>query len=476
MSERGGKAAKAGLAYTIGNIFLKGITFLTLPLFTRLLTTEQFGVFNLYVSYETLLTIFTGICIYGSLRTAKYDYSDSFSEYTTSVLTLSAVVLFLWLFIGNILYPIFYEKIEFSRLIFNILIIHSYAMFIFQFYNTKVALNFEYKKYLILSGINSIGGTLLSLALILLMSGSDRAYGRILGYAIIPIVIAAFLVFCFFRIGLKEKHKCFDLKAWKYAIKICLPLVAHTFSQQILHQFDRIMIDRMSGKSEVGIYGFMQTVANIFHIIVLSVDNAWSVWMYDQLNEKKYNEIKEKSYMYIILMNIIYVGFVTLCPDVIKILGTEDYHEGRFMIVPLALSIYFIFLYSLPVHIEYYYKKTSFIAIGTSIAAVLNILLNFIFIKLFGFEAAAWTTLASYITLFVFHLFISKKIDNNDMFPMQLIIYSIVGLFVYSSLIYLFIDSFLTRLLLMLFILFIIIYFNRVKIENVIKSFILKRK
>lgn len=89
MVDSGNKAAKAGLAYTVGNVLLKGVTFLTLPIFSRILTTEEFGFYNLYVSHETILTIFVGLCLYGSLRTAKYDYQKEFNSYEIGKLNIN---------------------------------------------------------------------------------------------------------------------------------------------------------------------------------------------------------------------------------------------------------------------------------------------------------------------------------------------------------------------------------------------------
>lgn len=154
MADSGTKAAKAGLAYTVGNVLLKGIAFLTLPIFSRILTTEEFGFYNLYVSYETILTIFVGLCLYGSLRTAKYDYRQEFDSYVSSTLMLSGIVYIAVMVIGNLVYPAISGSFGFDRSILNILITHSYAMFIFQFYNTWLALDFKYKKFLVVSGID----------------------------------------------------------------------------------------------------------------------------------------------------------------------------------------------------------------------------------------------------------------------------------------------------------------------------------
>ena len=131
-------------------------------------------------------------------------------------------------------------------------------------------------------------------------------------------------------------------------------------------------------------------------------------------------------------MNILYIGFISLAPDVIRIAGTKEYYGGIAMVIPLAFAIYFVFLYSLPVHVEYFYKKTKFIAVGTSLAAGINIALNYIFIRKYGYTASAWTTLVSYILLFVFHWIIAKRIDKNPMFPVKMIVVSIGSLIVYS--------------------------------------------
>ena len=226
---------------------------------------------------------------------------------------------------------------------------------------------------------------------------------------------------------------------------ISIPLVVHTFSQQILHQFDRIMISRIINNVAVGIYSFIYTIANILQVIVQSMDNAWSVWMYEQLRYHRYEEIKKKAAAYVLLMNILYVGFISLAPDVIRITGTKEYHTGIPMVVPLAFSIYFVFLYSLPVHVEYYYKKTKFIAMGTLLAATLNIALNFLLIENAGYQAAAWNTLASYIALFIFHWQIAKKIDSTPMFPTTQIVLSIISLTGYSVLIIALADCILLR-------------------------------
>lgn len=426
------KVINAGVAYTIGNILIKGITFLTLPIFTRILTTQEFGKFNVYVSYETILTIFAGICLYGSLRTAWYDFKNKFKQYVLSALSLSLCIFFFLLILANVLYPFIKPFFDFTRGVLNILVVHSYAMFIFQFYNVRLALEYRYKEYLFVSAINSIGGTVLSIFLILIVFSENKHIARIYGYAIVPITIAFFIVYFFFREAIKEKYHLFVWNYWKYGLKISIPLVVHTLSQQILNQFDRIMINEMVSSVAVGIYGFMHTVSNILNVLFLSMDNVWPVWFYEQLEKKDYNAINKRARNYILVMNILYIGFISIMPDVIAIVGTEDYQMGVKLVVPLSFAVYFTFLYSLPVHIEYFYKKTKYIALGTAEAAGINFVFNYIAISLWGYQGAAWSTLLSYILLFIFHWNIAKRINCVKMFPTRFIIKSILTLSFYS--------------------------------------------
>ena len=76
--------------------------------------------------------------------------------------------------------------------------------------------------------------------------------------------------------------------------------------------------------------------------------------------------------------------------------------------------IYFIFLYSFPVNFEFYHKQTKNIAVGTMLAGVLNVVLNFYLIKWIGMTGAAVATFISYVLLFTFHVIIAKYVIKEE--------------------------------------------------------------
>ena len=76
-------------------------------------------------------------------------------------------------------------------------------------------------------------------------------------------------------------------------------------------------------------------------------------------------------------------------------------------------------MYSLFSNIEYYYKKTTYIAIASVFCALANVGLNYVFIKRFGYYAAGYTTLFCYVLLALFHFFFCKKILKKEEIPIN---------------------------------------------------------
>ncbi|WP_273477126.1 lipopolysaccharide biosynthesis protein [Faecalicoccus acidiformans] len=453
------KAIKAGVGYTIGNVLLKGIVFITLPIFTRLLNTADYGLYNTYVAYETILTVFSGLCLYGSLRNAIIDYHEKYDKYSGIILFSSIFILLFMLLIGNLFYPFIKNHWEFNRFIFNVLILHSYAMFIFQFYNVKLAMKYQYKQYMVITFLNSFFGTFLSLFLILTVFTNDASTGRILGYAFVPIVLATYIWFKLVK-GIKYKE-LFDFKIWKYSYRLSLPLVIHTFSQQILSQFGRIIINKQCGSEEAGIYGFMYNIVTILQIVVLSFDNAWSAWFYEEMDKKKYSVILNVSKHYLLLGSIIFIGFISLAPEVIKIMAPSSYWTNINLIIPMGIFIYFVFLYSLPVHVEYFYKKTKYIAIGTFLASIINVCLTVLLIKYFSFTIVAWVNVFSYFLLFLFHWRIANKLKPAKLFSLRSILFNACFCFVYAFFVEMTLENMMIRYLVLFITLIIVLIVNK---------------
>lgn len=282
------KAGKAGMWYTFGNMLLKGCVFFSLPIFTRLLSANDFGIYNTYIAYEGIVTALLGLGLYGTVKNAKLDYGDKFEEYLSSVLSLSVIVLFVTTILANIFYPIYGTWLGFSRFIVNCLIFQSFGSYLIFFYGAKLNIEFKYKSYIAISCFNTLGNIILSILLIKIVFPSEAYLGRILGSALPLIIVGGFIVVSIIFKG----KKLYSKKYWKYAIAIGLPLVPHVVSQSLLSQFDRVMISKLVGSSQAGIYSYIYTICTITYVILTSFDNAWTPWVYHKLKDGNESEIE----------------------------------------------------------------------------------------------------------------------------------------------------------------------------------------
>lgn len=440
------KVVKAGIGYTIGNYMLKGLSFLTVPIFSRLLSTSDYGVFNTYLAYQTILFLLIGMALHTSLKNARYKFKDDFAGYNSNCILLAVCSLGVWLAIANICYPLYGEWLGFPRFIVNLLLLDSFGTALIQFFNVYVGLDYRYTSFLKISAFNALGNLGLSVLLILTFCNENRAAGRIMGNALPVVVIACVIIWYFWR----QKKPVFRAEYAKYAVRYSIPLIPHGISQVVLSQFDRIMIQNMVGSAQAGIYSFGYTIFSIINVTASSLDNVWGPWFYEKMAQGKYEDIRKNSSKYAFGM-LMFSGMVMLgTPELVKILGAKEYWDAMYTVIPVVVGGYFTFLYTFPSSVEYFYEKTKYIALGTGMAAIINILLNYIFINKFGYVAAAYTTLVTYLLYFIFHYVIAWKIHKSFIYDTGKLISFSLGAVAMGATALLLIDNWLVRWLLLL--------------------------
>lgn len=428
MSKSGeNKVVKAGIGYTIGNYMLKGLTFLTIPIFSRIMSTADYGIYNTFVAYEGILFILIGVAIHSSYKNARYKYcidegntdkTNDYNTYISSTMVLLLVSLGCWFLVGNIFGHQISGFLGLDVLSLNLLLIYSFSMAAMQCYNSDLALKYQFQNFLKVSGINAISNIVLSIVLMVTIFSEQRYMGRVIGTTVPIFIIAVYIITTFF----KRARPTNTVKYLKWGVKYSLPIVPHGISQVILSQFDRIMINNMIGAATAGIYSFAYNIYTIVNVTTQSLDGVWNTWFYEQMSKQNYQEIRNRSKVYMLAMLLFVSAIILISPEIIKLLGPEEYWEAMYCVAPIVAGGYFSFLYNLPAAIEYYREKTKFIAIGTVSAAIVNIGLNFIFIKYYGYIAAAYTTMFTYLLYFVFHFVIAWKIEKRCIFSIKTVL------------------------------------------------------
>jgi O-antigen/teichoic acid export membrane protein len=217
-------------------------------------------------------------------------------------------------------------------------------------------------------------------------------------------------------------------KYWRFGLKFSLPIVPHGVSQVLLAQFDRIMIRSLVSDAAAGIYSLAGNIRLILTVITASVTEAWSTWFYGQMGKKEHGCIRTRATQLCGLFTILTVGLMAISPEMVLILGGKAYDSAKYVAIPMILDSYILFIYDVIVTGEYYSKKTVYIMLGTMAAAVLNIVLNYVFILQYGFLAAAYTTLFAYVCYLLLHLVISRRLTGFCILPIRwLLVYSVIA-------------------------------------------------
>lgn len=398
-------AIKASIWYIVCSVMQKAITFITTPIFTRLMSTEQYGEVTLYNSWLEVFTIFATLNLfYGVYNNILAKYPDDKDIATSSMQGLTTTItigfFIVYLLLQNYINSLTGMTTSVTVLLFiEVLFIPAY-----RFWLTNQRFEYKYRHVIVATLIIAVLTPVLGVPAVILFT--EKGTAKIVSNVIAQLVIAIYLYFQIFIRGKKFYHKEF----WKYALIFNLPLIPHYLSSTILNQSDRIMISKLCGKSEAGIYGLAYTIGILIIFVVTAINNSFTPWIYKRFKAQKYDDIGDKSTMVTFCVAIFTIVLVTIAPEMMWILGGEKYASGVWIVAPIAISVFFRFLYNLYSNIEFYYEENYFIMLASVLCAVVNIILNYIFIKKCGFLAAGYTTLFCYILYAFSHSIFAKHV------------------------------------------------------------------
>lgn len=456
---------KASIAFTIGSFLQQGVNLITVPIFTRILKEETYGIVSVYNSWLGVLNvIITFSLVGGVINNGMLEFEEDREGFLSSILSLIIGSTGIY-YIG---YKIFQKNIEnvlgFSEILMTLMFMGFILNSATGLWMVKERYLYKWKLVIVINFVTAIISPIISYVFIVRIP-SNQVLARISGGVVIPFVIGIIIAVYL----LIQGKKTIDFKYWKYALKFNIPLIPHYLSYIVLAQSDRIMISKFDGDARAGIYSLAYSVAMIITILFSSINSSFIPWTYKKMKEESYKEIGEQSNRLLILTTVCSLLFVLFAPELIRIMAPPSYHEAVYIIPAVVMGNYFMFVFTLFGNIEFYHKKTKYIMMGSVTAAILNIVLNLIFIPIYGYIAAGYTTMVGYLGLCFIHYYFMKKIEKNEIYDMKYII-GISSLLTFVS----FVSLTLYELLIVRYmvICFIItgIYFFRKYLINILKK------
>ena len=395
---------KVSTAYTVCSILQRCLSFITLPVFTRILTQEQYGQYTIYSSWLGIFSIILTLNLaYGSFSTAMVKYEDRRDEYISSIQGICVMLSAVFLLIYFPFRSAINRLLELPTALVVVMVLEILFSTSTMLWSGKKRFEFKYKSVVtvtLATAVISVGA-----ALLLVNNSEEKGYARILGYSLTTIAFGGSI----FILNQVKGKKLYNKEFWSYAFRFNIPLLAYYFSQVIFNQSDRIMISHINGQDKAAMYGVAYNFAMILSFVLNAINNSYIPWVYEKIKADKMRDNRKVSCYIAILMAVLILAVIWFAPEIITIMAGKSYMDAVWVVAPVAISLLLLFYAQLFINVEFYYEEKKYLVFASIGAAVVNVILNYFAIKRFGFVAAGYTTWFSYIIFAVSNCIAMKK-------------------------------------------------------------------
>ncbi len=373
----------------IGNI----LPFISIPIFTRILSKEDYGILALAQIYAIFVS---GIANFG--MTIAYDrnffqYRNNLKEtaqllYSTILFVLGSFCLLAcltWFFKGALAKLIIGSTVH-GNILFWMFCAQFFSSvsyyFLTYFKNSEIAV--EFVAYTIMYSIFNFSIALFLVAYIR-MGVIGIVYGQLCSGMLTFIVLGCKFV----KIMPPSLNKDILIES----LKISYPLTPRIFFGVIGSQFDKYMIGLIASTGSVGIYSIGQKISNIVFTYMTAIQNVFSPQVYRRMFELGKEGGKSigtylTPFAYITVTVALFVSL--FCEEIIFVLTPKSFHGAIDIITILSMYFSILFFGKQP-QLEYV-KKTYLISVLTFVGIGINIGINTPFIMKWGAVGAAWAT------------------------------------------------------------------------------------
>lgn len=228
------------------------------------------------------------------------------------------------------------------------------------------------------------------------------------------------------------------------------------------------MIQKMGTLSQVAIYGVANSAAFALSIVSNAVNNSFIPYMFQKMKSGEDHNIRALANILVIVVALFNFSLIVLAPEVMKLMAPVEYQKGMYLIPPLVCSVVVMFIYQMYCNVEFYYEKKYFLMLASIMVCICNGILNYIFIGLFGYLAAGYTTLTSHVLCLVAHFICMKKIIGNErrVLNNSFIIFVGISFLILSGIMLLFYDFPMVRYSILVIIVLVVILKRKILFEK----------
>lgn len=412
------KVLENSFLYTFSSLLVKAIGFILLPVYTKFLTPDDYGITNLVNSFIGVASFIVAFSLYSAIIRFYVDYKsdrEKLKRFYGSILMFISIsglsfagIMFLfrkafvrWLFDGIDFFP--FVVIALSTLTFICLhTAHQSILKGMQSGRKLTAINLIV--FVLQVGLNLFFIGVLKLG----------ATGVLLSSLLINVIYVFYMLYDLVKNDLISF--CIDIDLLKAALKYSVPIMPHNLSTSIASFASRVFLNKSTALASVGLYSVSMQFGAIIDMVQSSVYQAFTPWLYNlmgQEGEEKKKDIVVLSKFLLILYSLLYMGIGLFSPEVLMLMTAESYHMAWTVIPILVIAFSVKSIYYFYINILFYYKEAANkIFISTVTGSFADIILASILVKHYGMYGAALAFLVAKVIVVSLVVVMSKKYND----------------------------------------------------------------
>lgn len=397
-------AAKAGFWYVCGNFVGKAVTFITTPIFARLMSASDFGEFSNFANWAVMLTILVGVELYNTVSRAYYDFKENYDEYISSVTVLGGLLTIVTYVVFLISSSYIFKVVAIPEQYVHLLFVFLFFSFCRSVFYARERTLYRYKTVAVITFLSLLVPTIISVFLVYLLPETNRLSARLYGYYVPSAVIGLFCAGTLFSKGIT-----FKWSYCRYALVLSIPLLVHYLTAYLLTSTNVIIAKNMAGAAEAAIVSIAISTTHILTVFFQATSGALTTWVMDNLELGKEDKVRKGTFFYVILLAVIIMLTILLTPEIIYILGGKKYAASVSLLPGLAFASFIQSITTVFTIILTYDKNLVKTAVCSGIFALVSIIVKVLLLPDYGLMALVYVNIAVFIALFFINYFLIKN-------------------------------------------------------------------
>jgi O-antigen/teichoic acid export membrane protein len=395
--------------YSISTVVARGFSFITVPIFTRILSASDYGALDLLSYAAMFIPLIFGLALDQAIGRFYIGADEDNQRRIASTVILYYIVVLFFIslagmpFAGYLAEYWLDNQVDAKTVV--MVFVYMWVLSVYYASNNQLKYMFESKNY----ALTNVGNTVLSAVLGILFTLILRlgVFGLFLGQSISLAVFS--LISLYF--GRKTYTFVFDWAHFREMTRYSLPLVPSTIAFFGMQCADRYALKELGSLTDVGIYGVGARLASIIQLFLMGFQGAWYPLMIkNHANPEAKDQFRQVFNHFIFIMSAVLIIISLFGKEILTLLATSRFSSG-FIVVPLLIGS------SILATIANYFscgielrKKTIFKTYMNIAGLILNIILNIVFIRHFGLLGAALATFITLLMMAVAGMTISQRL------------------------------------------------------------------